>query len=258
MAGELIKLGTWFPEYGDMWNAIRSGKKAPSQRRGIVIHHTVGARDDSESYARAVCRDHWNRIGASGQPWRRPGGYQEMIGQDGRVFEMTGLPYRGVHSGTFVANRDYIAIAFEGDYRTKMPSEEALYSAVVRVAMITMQLRWYGTGPLFKGHRDLYGRTTCPGGMLYGRLPGILFDGKPGDWEWPHLIRPGDRGKAISVLKGLLVMVGFPEATSDKYSKEWVQNVEDFQESSGLVVDGIVGPHTMEALMSALGDVLPQ
>ena len=257
MAGELIRLEDWYPEYEVMWAAIKEGKKAPATRRGIVIHHTVGSRDDSRSYARAVAHMHWNKVGNSGNPWRRPGGYQEQIGLDGRVFEMTGLGYRGIHSGTYIANRDYIAISFEGDYRRKLPTEAALEAGAIRVAAITQQLRWYGSGPLMKGHRDLWPGTTCPGGQFYVELPSILTEPESGSGVWPNLIRPGDSGEAVAVMKGLLVSIGFPDAASDKYTKEWQGHVRNFQESASLVVDGILGPHTYEALTRAVTQVLP-
>jgi len=247
-------LEEWFPEYDRLWRAIRESKIAPSIRRGIVIHHTAGGTgSDSLGYARSVCRMHWNQLGSSGQPWRRPGGYQEQIGLDGISREMSGLGYRGIHSGTYESNRDYIAISFQGNYSDRLPTDEMLHTAVLRVAEITAELNWYGAGPLYTGHRD-HSTTSCPGERLYSGVPEVILPGEA--VTWPNSIHPGDQDEAIAVMKGLLIATGFP-TRGERYGRRVQRRVKQFQESTGLTADGVVGPLTQEALTRAVLGVLP-
>lgn len=250
-----VELKDWFPEYAALWDAIKESKRAPERRRGIVIHHTAGgASTESLAYARLVCRWHWNKVGASGNPWRRPGGYQEQIGLDGVSREMTGLPYRGIHSGTYASNRDFIAISFQGNFAHVLPNDDQLDTAVERVARITADLKWTQPAPLITGHRD-HSTTTCPGERLYRALPGVLFDEQ--EVTWPHLLRRGDKDEAVVVLKGLIIALGFG-TQSETFDRRLDTRVRNFQESAGLVVDGIVGPMTKAALSESIIDVLPK
>lgn len=255
--GRFVPLENWYPQYHTLWKAIRDPYLV-TRRRGIVIHHSAGSRPDGDAllYAKSIVRYHWNKTGSSGKPWRRPLGYQEMIGVDGISREGSGLDYRGIHSGTFEANRDYIAICFEGNYMSKLPNDDMLETAVLRVAEITAQIDWYGDGPLFAGHRDLSPSfTSCPGDRLYSGVPGVLFD--EGAITWPNLIHKGDKDEAVPVMKGLIVAAGFPTYT-ETYSLWWERRVKQFQESAGLTPDGVVGPQTREALRKTILDLLPE
>ena len=70
----------------------------------------------------------------------------------------------------------------------------------------------------------------------------------------PALVaRPGDTGSAVSVLLEALIARGLlpdvPGSRAAVYGPESTRLVEDFQRTSGLAVDGIVGPQTWEALL---------
>ena len=224
-----------------------------------MIHHTAGgAGSDSLAYAKSVARMHWNQLGSSGRPWRRPGGYQEQIGLDGVSREMSGLLYRGIHSGSYEANRDYIAISFQGNYSSYLPNDDMLTAAAYRVAQITDELDWHNGAPLLKGHRDLYPSTTCPGSSFYVSLPGSVtrYPDDPPEFVWPQLLRRGDSDPAVAIMKSLLLTLDYGNV-SETYSRYWEGKVKQFQGDMGLVKDGIVGPHTHEALTSEILKVLP-
>ena len=68
------------------------------------------------------------------------------------------------------------------------------------------------------------------------------------------ILRPGDRGDAISQLQQLLKDKGFYKGTIDgEYGRGTEDAVRDFQKTSGLKVDGKAGQNTMQSLSSTTG-----
>jgi cytoskeletal protein RodZ len=66
-------------------------------------------------------------------------------------------------------------------------------------------------------------------------------------------LRPGDEGERVRQLQTDLVALGYSTGGIDgKYGPATEEAVREFQESSGLVVDGIAGQATLAALAEAL------
>jgi murein DD-endopeptidase MepM/ murein hydrolase activator NlpD len=72
---------------------------------------------------------------------------------------------------------------------------------------------------------------------------------------WPALLRPGMSSDAVPILASLLVALGYRNIARRSYTLYggWmVKQVKRFQRDNGLVVDGIVGPVTLDALYAAV------
>lgn len=90
------------------------------------------------------------------------------------------------------------------------------------------------------GYPDFAGDGTPP--------PPPVPDG--GKLPYPgFLIRPGDTGPAVRVLKDRLIILGFTEVKAGaNYKAHAVTAVRQFQTQQGLTSDGVVGPATWKAL----------
>jgi len=163
----VIPLSKWYPSMYEKWEARlaelrRAGVSVdvlPSDRRGLVIHHTVGGWGvNATAYARQVADQHWNQ-------WKRPGGYNFLVGFDGVMREMSGLTHVGVHSGTTEWNVAALGLAFQGDFRTIAPHK----------GMLDAGRHMIGTTPVKSDqwtHREVRpSPTTCPGNALIALLP---------------------------------------------------------------------------------------
>ena len=67
------------------------------------------------------------------------------------------------------------------------------------------------------------------------------------------VLRRGDEGGDVSEVQAALVELGYSASSVDgKFGPATAQAVREFQQSSGLKQDGVVGPATLAALSAAL------
>jgi hypothetical protein len=164
---EIVSLRVWYPAMHDKWqqrlaDLARQGVKTVyplTERVGWVIHHTVGGTNQSPlAYARGVADMHW-------KSWLRPGGYNFLVGEDGRVREMCGYTHLGAHAGTNEWNRKTLGLSFQGDFRTRPPSDVMLEAGAEFIADTPIpEDQWT--------HRAVRPTpTTCPGDAFIRLLP---------------------------------------------------------------------------------------
>ncbi len=68
-----------------------------------------------------------------------------------------------------------------------------------------------------------------------------------------QVIRPGQRGDSVTMVQSALRQLGYPLAVDGAYGGETRRMVETFQRAhDDLVADGIYGPNTREAMLTAL------
>ncbi|QXJ21851.1 N-acetylmuramoyl-L-alanine amidase [Actinomadura graeca] len=163
------------------WHA-RAPKKGPTvlNRRPdhIVVHHTATANsaDTSTKHAAALSRS-IQKFHMDTNGWEDIG-QQLTISRGGHLMEG--------HNGTLTSIRDddlvvgahtlghndhTIGIENEGTYMTERPTG-ALWDTLVETC--TWLCAQYDLNPhsAIVGHRD-YNKTSCPGDVLYARLPGL-------------------------------------------------------------------------------------
>jgi Putative peptidoglycan binding domain len=69
----------------------------------------------------------------------------------------------------------------------------------------------------------------------------------------PTTLKPGDTGTEVAILQRALASLGFSSGKADgQYGPATKNAVARFQQSTGLVADGILGPATLRALANAL------
>jgi len=102
--------------------------------------------------------------------------YHFGVSQDGRVFELRPLPYRGGH--TLNNNTGNVGIVFlgcfDGACGNDQPTEALLNAGAGIVRMMHLTEGIEINADRVRGHRDHAGaQTACPGGTLYPRLEEI-------------------------------------------------------------------------------------
>jgi hypothetical protein len=102
--------------------------------------------------------------------------YHFAVAQDGRVFELRPMPFRGGH--TLNNNTGNVGIVFVGCFDpacgSNQPSEALLRSGAGTVAMMHLLERIPINADRVRGHRDHSGaQTACPGAFLHPRLEEI-------------------------------------------------------------------------------------
>ena len=182
-------------EWGADESIVRAKPSYASAVHFAVVHHTAGTNSYSASESAAIVRgieryhvlaNGWNDIG-----------YNFLVDKYGRVFEGRGGGITknvvGAHAEGF--NTGSTGVAVIGSFETrKIPA--AARAALVK--LLAWRLDVAHVNPLGKvtwtsggnpkypagtkvvlravsGHRDT-GPTSCPGGSLYARLPGIAAD----------------------------------------------------------------------------------
>lgn len=162
---EIVPLENWYPSMADKWAdrlAYLESRDVKtvyqlSERTHWVHHHTVGGVDhDPTGYARIVARLHWDK-------WLRPGGYNLLVGTDGRIREMSGLLHRGVHAGSREWNIRGLGLGYQGDYRNRPPSDRMLAAAAELIGEYPLDQTYH------RAVRPTY--TSCPGDALIRLLP---------------------------------------------------------------------------------------
>ncbi|WP_069816251.1 C40 family peptidase [Streptomyces sp. TP-A0874] len=97
-----------------------------------------------------------------------------------------------------------------------------------------------------------YGSETAARAKAFQSAKGLVADGEIGPKTWPHLVvevKNGSQGDAVRALQTQLVSHGYKVTVDGSFGPETQKAVTDFQGSKKLVVDGLVGPVTWEALL---------
>ena len=79
-------------------------------------------------------------------------------------------------------------------------------------------------------------------------------DGFPADTGWHSTVRRGDKGQDVIYLQTMLYKLGYdigPDGIDGDFGKNTERAVKEFQRDHGLVVDGVAGPMTYDALSKA-------
>ena len=98
-----------------------------------------------------------------------------------------------------------------------------------------------------------FGGQTDRAVRSFQRSNGLTVDGVVGPITWSALfvtVRRGDEGPAVKAVETLLNAHGLDIEVDGDFGNETEDAVKSFQQSKGLLVDGIVGPQTWPALVS--------
>lgn len=98
----------------------------------------------------------------------------------------------------------------------------------------------------------LFGPLTLADVKAFQQEHGLTVDGIVGPQTWLKLavtLREGDAGEAVIALQRQLIAHGKVVTDDSEFGPQTATAVEAFQQSKGLVVDGIVGPETWQALL---------
>ncbi len=252
------------------WGARRVANPVTDARpTQLVIHHmaTPNTADFSlahaDELARDCQRDHMARgFRDTGQHFTVTRGARILEGRHGSLSTLRGG--RSYVKGAHVEgqNTGKIGIECEGTYMTVLPPQEQYRSLVHLAAYICQQ---YGISTdRVSGHRD-HMSTSCPGDAFYPHLETLrndierpLAQGKvsatllprDGSSAYPK-IRQGDSGTAVKNAQVLLTAAGHPVEQDGKFGSETLAAVKAFQSKVGTSADGVVGPKTWGALVTA-------
>ncbi|MEU5880955.1 peptidoglycan recognition family protein [Spirillospora sp. NPDC047279] len=176
------------------WGARKPRKATKILKRvpdRIIVHHTAtpNTRDYSLAHAYRLSRD-IQRFHMRSRKWNDTG-QQLTISRGGHVMEGRDGSLAAILSGRHVLgaqalhhNDHTIGIENEGNYM-RAPVPGSLWTSLVTVcAWLCAEYR-LDPNRAIVGHRD-YGKTSCPGDVLYARLPELrravamyLSDGGP-------------------------------------------------------------------------------
>ena len=237
----------------------RSPGSAPTNRRGLVLHHTVTAE--------------W--IGPAGmkrlnEMMIRMGyvcvGYTLAIDVQGTIF--SGRPLNQVGGHTRGLNTTHHAVALIGNFSSKRPPRP-MEQAVADLFDYGQTRNWWGNS--LTGHRD-HGSTACPGGAAYSRLS-VYRSGNLGSGSSPspspsgharrysdsQILRRGSSGAAVRRWQQDLLdwrNDALPRFGADAdFGAETEDATKRFQRAAGIAADGVVGPESREAMNLALQPV---
>ena len=222
-------------------NIIKPGLKfakklTPLERvEKLVQHHMAHPSWGIEDVHKAHLAKGWAGIG-----------YNYWIAFDGTIYEARG-PHVGAHVEGW--NSRTIGIGYQGDF-TKQKMTDAQLKAGIELNHYLMNR--YGLTPSdIIGHRDL-AATICPGHNF--RMDELRngVAARTNIWTGQPLKR-GDRGTAVWDLQQQLKRAGFdPGPIDGVFGAKTEAAVKAAQKAYGLVVDGIAGPKTYQALQANL------
>ncbi|WP_243717476.1 peptidoglycan recognition protein family protein [Actinomadura darangshiensis] len=202
----------------EQWNARaprRPAKVLSKAPDHIIVHHTATANSKSRSLAhafalsRAIQNIHMDRNG-----WDDTG-QQLTISRGGFVMEGRNRSLKAIRAGDLAVgaqvlhhNEHTIGIENEGTYTSKaVPG--SLWKSLVEVCVWLCQEYKLDPGSAIVGHRD-YNNTSCPGDVLYARLPTLRrsvaarLEGGPPSQSTSH----ADDGSILPPLLGPLDGLG--------------------------------------------------
>jgi peptidoglycan hydrolase-like protein with peptidoglycan-binding domain len=98
-----------------------------------------------------------------------------------------------------------------------------------------------------------FGPRTLQAVRDFQQARGLVIDGIAGPRTFEALIvtrRQGDQGEAVSAIQSQLASRGMGVAVDGDYGPQTADAVKTYQRQKGLLVDGIVGPKTWNALIN--------
>lgn len=222
----------------------------------VIVHHTASANvtdlspEHAYALARSIQQSHFDRGWIdSGQQFTISRGGYVLEGRHGSLDAARGgtQHVRGAHCEGF--NDVSVGIENEGTYVTVAPPA-AQYDALVRTCAWLCQQYGIPATELY-GHRDFL-NTSCPGDVLYARLPQLRRDvaARLGVnlRVWPTT-RSGQNGERVRSVQYLLRARGQSVTVDGAYGSGTGGAVSAFESSAGLTPDGVVGSVAWERLI---------
>lgn len=173
----------------------------------------------------------------------------QMVGSSARIPGETGYaaPGNETHGLDVIEYQNAMQNGFANyhDHDIKAPSQtqmDSLNTATAPDIAITDMQRANATSPEAV---ELNGpeKLTVPASSSTLKMP-------PPPPMPDFIFRPGDRGETVMQIQNRLQDDGFTSLQADGiFGRNTESAVRDFQQSEGLVVDGYVGPLTLEALL---------
>lgn len=246
----------------------------------VAIHHTAtanrGARTRSaeDSFVRSIQTSHMARNSDIRDTLQN-----FTVTQGARIYEGRHRSLEAVRSGRLsaigghirggdAANQKAVGIETEGTFSSALPSASQYRALVHLVAYICQQYRIPVANIL--GHRDFAGNSTteCCGNAFYPKLAILRKDvaatlnagrvitsdlgGSPGSGGAYPTLRVGSRGAAVTKAQSALLKNGFnPGAVDGVFGAKTEVALKGFQAKVKLTADGVLGPKSWCALMSA-------
>lgn len=264
------------------WGA-RSPRKAitmGAKPTHVAIHHTATAnhgaraRTAEDSFVRSIQASHMAR-----NTDIRDTLQNFTVTQGARIYEGRHRSLEAVRSGRLsaigghirggdAANQKAVGIETEGTFSSVLPGAGQYRALVHLVAYICQQ---YGI-PVrnILGHRDFAGNTTteCCGNAFYPKLAVLRQDvaatlnagrvitsdlgGGPGAVGTYPTLRTGSQGSAVTAAQAALKRNGFdPGVVDGVFGTRTETALKAFQTKVKLTADGVLGPRSWCALLSA-------
>lgn len=219
-----------------------------STRTLFVVHYSAA----SPSQSPRVIQDYhmdtrgWDDIG-----------YNFLVDEHGRIYEGRGWLVVGAHAKGH--NTAGIGVCFIGRDRAGVVDAAPAARAAMRW-LYDEACRLAGRRLTVRGHRDV-GSTECPGDELYAWLRAGMPASGPAptpatNWmeklmqTLPEL-RRGAIGRSVTRAQALANVYGTGLTEDGNFGPATDSAVRQLQKRFGLDVDGIVGPKTWAALLTA-------
>lgn len=240
------------PAYSGNYTKGRSSKISE-----ITIHHMAGV------MTAEACGKLWQAKG-------RKGSSHYGIGNDGKIANYLDESNTSWCNSHWASNCRAVTIETSnnktgGDWTV---SDNALNSLIKLVADIAKR---NGLGTLVKGKNvtwhSMYASTACPGNYLRSKLDYIIdqanqINNSSSSVKTPvkslflptrGYFKKGDKSENVSKVATFMRKT-FPSYTSVKalgpiYGDNLIKTIKEFQKRTGLVVDGYLGPKTLEMLV---------
>lgn len=224
----------------------------------IILHHAA-----AQGGVEAVHNYHRNSLGWTGI------GYNFYVRKDGTVWEGRGLDKVGAHAGTNYNSRS-VGICAEGNFERETMPEVQKQALIELVAFVLQKY----PNCVIKGHREV-AATACPGrhyplDEIRTKAQQIATQGAPtpetpkpeptpkpsvptgGAFLALPILRRGANGEAVKALQILLTGRDFKPGrwgADGSFGGATDNALRRYQQSVGLVPDGICGNNTWRKLL---------
>lgn len=154
-------------------------------------------------------------------------GYGYYI-RDGKIYEVRGYQYQ--NAGVGGHNNHIISCVIEGDYDTRIPSQENIECAIWLTKYLKSKLASIVN---VEGH-NFWNNTICPGKLFPIKLL------QRGD----NMLGVGDRGVDVQEVQQKLSQIGYGIVIDGIFGDDTELYLKDFQRKNDLEVNGIVNDDT--------------
>lgn len=239
-------------------------KKITPEKGGVAVHYggprQPAAEPDADHDKCVSTWRSWQNYHMNTHGWVDIA-YTGGFCQHGYAFAGRGTGVRTAANGTDSGNQNYYAITWIGG-EGQIPTQEAYNAADWWID----QLRRSGAGDAVKPHR-YFKPTGCPSDPLVKYSTSrdrtaILSDNGPAPTPTPKPIPPkpvgglvfpvlkrGSSGQQVRNLQGLLLAAGRAVRIDGQYGPNTERKVKDYQQATGLTVDGKAGTDTFRRLL---------